>query len=58
MVNDDCQTKLKRAVKDKLDGLEFVKRKETYSQTIETLTAFYEGNKKLFEKWTKKQKKK
>lgn len=58
MVNDDCQTKLKRAVKDKLDELEFVKRKETYSQTIETLTAFYEAHITIFQKWMKKQKKK
>jgi len=58
MVNDDCQTKLKRAVKDKLDELEFVKRKETYSQTIETLTAFYEAHIPTFQKWMKKQKKK
>ena len=58
MVNDDCQTKLKRAVKDKLDELEFVRRKETYSQTIETLTAFYESHKTTFQKWMKKQKKK
>ncbi|MFH1802669.1 MAG: hypothetical protein ABH864_04420 [archaeon] len=55
MANDDCQTKLKKAVKDKLDDLEFVKRKETYSQTIETLMAFYEANKTTFQKWWKKQ---
>lgn len=54
MVNGDCQTKLKTAVKDKLDDLEFVKRKETYSQTIETLTAFYEAHKSVFQKWRKK----
>ena len=58
MANDDCQTKLKRAVKDKLDDLEFVKRKETYSQTIETLTAFYEDNIDIFKKWQKKNQKK
>jgi len=57
MVNDDCQTKLKKVVKDKLDELEFVKRKETYSQTIETLTSFYESHKTTFQKWWKKQKK-
>lgn len=58
MVNDNCQTKLRKVVKDKLDDLEFVRRKETYSQTIETLTAFYEAHKPIFEKWWKKNKKK
>ena len=58
MVNDDCQTKLKKVVKDKLDDLEFVKRKETYSQTIETLTSFYESHKITFQKWWKKKQKK
>lgn len=58
MVNDDCQTKIKKAVKDKLDDLEFVKRKETYSQTIETLMAFYDNHKPTFQKWWKKQQQK
>ena len=54
-----CQTKIKKAVKDKLDDLEFVKRKETYSETIDTLTSFYEAHKTTFQKWwNKKQKKK
>ena len=57
MANDYCQTKLREDVKKKLDELEFVKRRETYSKTIETLTSFYEENKELFEKWWKKRKK-
>jgi len=54
MADDYCQTKLRRGVKKKLDELEFVKRRETYSKTIETLTSFCEENKVVFEKWWKK----
>jgi hypothetical protein len=55
MANDDCQVRLKKAIKEKLDELEFVKRKETYSETLQTLIAFYNNHKKEFEKWWKKQ---
>ena len=41
----DCQVRIKKAVKDKLDELDFVKRKETYSQTLETLISFYKAHK-------------
>ena len=58
MANDDCQVRLKQAIKDKLDELEFVKRKETYSETLQTLIAFYDNHKKEFEKWWTKTKKK
>jgi len=58
MANDDCQVRLKKAIKEKLDDLGFVKRKETYSETLQTLIAFYDNHKKEFEKWLKKIKKK
>jgi len=58
MANDDCQVRLKKAIKEKLDDLGFVKRNETYSETLQTLIAFYDNHKKEFEKWLKKIKKK
>lgn len=54
MAKEDVQTRLKLSVKDRLDKLDFVKRKDTYSQTIDTLISFYLENKGGFKEWKKK----
>lgn len=38
---EDCQTRIKKEVKKRLDELDFVRRKESYSETISTLIDFY-----------------
>ena len=56
MVSDDCQPKVKRHVKEELEGLDFV-RKHSFSKIVEILLLFYKDHKKEFIKWqTKKNK--
>ena len=58
MVSGDCQTRIKRRVKEDLQNLDFV-RKDSDSDIVETLISFYKSHKSLFDKWRmKKQKKK
>jgi hypothetical protein len=45
MGSKDCQTRVKKEVKKRMDKLDFVERKTTDSQIVETLIDFYENHK-------------
>jgi hypothetical protein len=50
----DRSTRVRVSLIKELDELKFVRRKETYSQTIQILVDFYKSHKEVFEKWQKK----
>jgi len=58
MADEDRSTRLKINLINELDELEFVRRKDSYSKTIQSLVDFYKDNKEEFKKWQKKQTKK
>ena len=45
---------IKKSIKDRLEDLDFVKKKHSFENVIEILMDFYEKNKLAPKKWKKK----